>query len=95
MVKYNLKGIQSFASPIIKINFNKYFWEVTLKNGCVHQSKSLILTCPYPQLKKLAKNYLDKKLLKLQIQMQPNITVMIAFKNRKILQLAQSNLMMI
>ena len=24
--------------------------------------KSLILTCPYPQLKKLAKNYLDKKI---------------------------------
>ena len=84
LVKYNLIGIkQSFASPIIKINFKKYFWEITLKNGCVHQSKSLILTCPYPQLKKLAKNYLDKKLLKLKIQMQPNITVMIAFKNQK------------
>jgi len=84
LTKYNLKGIkQSFSSPITKINFNKYFWEITLKDRSVHKSKSLILTCPYPQLKKLAKNYLDKNILKMKVQMQPNITVMIAFKNQK------------
>ena len=86
LAKYNLKGIkQSFASPIIKIHFNKYFWEITFNDKSVHQFKSLILTCPYPQLKKLAKNYLDKKILNLKVQMQPNITVMVAFKNQKIL----------
>ena len=84
LVKYNLKNIkQSFASPIEKINFKKYFWEITLKNKSKHQFKSLIITCPFPQLKKLAKNYLDKNILKLKVQMQPNITVMIAFKNQK------------
>ena len=84
LVKYNLKNIkQSFASPIERINFKKYFWEITMKNKSKHQFKSLIITCPFPQLKKLAKQYLDKKILKLKVQMQPNITVMIAFKNQK------------
>ena len=84
LVKYNLKNIKhSFASPIQKINFKKYFWEITMKNKSKHQFKSLIITCPFPQLKKLAKHYLDKKILKLKVQMQPNITVMIAFKNQK------------
>ena len=83
-VKYNLKNIkQLFASPIEKINFKKYFWEVTLKNKLKYQFKSLIITCPFPQLKKIAKNYLDKNILKLKVQMQPNITVMVAIKNQK------------
>ena len=57
LVKYNLKNIkQSFASPIEKIDFKKYFWEITLKNKSKHQFKSLIITCPFPQLKKLAKH---------------------------------------
>jgi len=86
LVKYNLKNIKkSFASPIEKIDFKKFFWEITLKNKSKHQFKSLIITCPFPQLKKLAKNYLDKNLLKLKVQMQPNITVMLAFKNQKTL----------
>ena len=84
LVKHNLKKIkQSFASPIEKIVFKKYFWEITLKNKSKYQFKSLIITCPFPQLKKLAKNYLDKSIIKLKVQMQPNITVMIALKNQK------------
>jgi predicted NAD/FAD-dependent oxidoreductase len=86
LVKYNLKNIkQSFASPIEKIDFKKYFWEITLKNKSKYQFKSLIITCPFPQLKKLAKNYLNKNILKLKVQMQPNITVMLALKNQKTL----------
>ena len=86
LVKYNLKNIkQSFASPIEKIDFKKYFWEITLKNKSKHQFKSLIITCPFPQLKKLAKSYLDKNILKMKVQMQPNITVMLALKNQKTL----------
>ena len=84
LVKYNLRNIkQSFASPIEKIDFKKFFWEITLKNKSKYQFKSLIVSCPFPQLKKLAKNYLNKKILKLKVQMQPNITVMIALKNQK------------
>ena len=84
LVKYNLRNIkQSFASPIEKIDFKKYFWEIVLKDKSKYQFKSLIITCPFPQLKKLAKNYLDKNILKLKVQMQPNITAMIALKNQK------------
>ncbi len=86
LVKYNLKNIkQSFESPIEKIDFKKFFWEITLKNKSKYHFKSLIITCPFPQLKKLARNYLDKNILKLKVQMQPNITVMLAFKNQKTL----------
>ena len=84
LIKYNLKNIKiSYDSLITKLKFNKYFWEITLKDKSKYQFKSLILTCPFPQLKTLAKEYLDKKILKLKVQMQPNITVMIALKNQK------------
>ena len=86
LVKYNLKNIkQLFASPIEKINFKKYFWEITLKDKSKYHFKSLIITCPFPQLKKLAKQYLNKNFLKLKVKMQPNITVMLALKNQKTL----------
>jgi len=84
LVKYQLKGIkQFFTSQIIKIEYKKYFWKITLDDKSSHQFKALILTCPFPQLKKIAKNYLDKKISNLKVQMQPNITVMVAFKNQK------------
>ena len=86
LTKYNLKNIDiSFDSPVVKIYFNKYFWEITLKDKSKYKFKSLILTCPFPQLKKLAKGYLNKKILKLKVQMQPNITLMVALKNQKTL----------
>ncbi|MDC0619006.1 NAD(P)-binding protein [Pelagibacteraceae bacterium] len=82
--KYYLKGIKlSFASQIKKIEYKNYFWEILLSDNSKHQFKGLILTCPFPQLKKLAKSYLDKKVSKLKIKMQPNLTVMVAFKNQK------------
>ena len=82
--KYQLKNIkQSFASQIIKIERKKHFWVVTVKNNSKHKFKSLVLTCPFPQLKKLAKNYLDKRISNLKVQMQPNITVMVAFKDQR------------
>ena len=83
LCKYYLKGVKlSFASQIIKIEYKKYFWEIMLCDSSKHQFKGLILTCPFPQLKKLARKYLDKKVSNLKVQMQPNITVMLAFKNQ-------------
>jgi renalase len=82
--KYYLKGIKkSFASQIKKIEHKKKFWEIVLKDNSKYQFKGLVLTCPFPQLKKLAKKYLDKKILNLNVKMQPNITVMVALKNQK------------
>ena len=82
--KFYLKGVKlSYASQVTKIEYKKYFWEILLRDNSKHQFKGLILTCPFPQLKKLARKYLDKKVLNLKVQMQPNITVMLAFKNQK------------
>ena len=86
LIKYQLKGIkQFFISQIIKIEYKKKIWIITLNDKSSYQFKGLILTCPFPQLKKIAKNYLDRKISSLKVQMQPNITVMVAFKNQKIL----------
>ena len=81
--KYYLKKIKLFfGSQITKIEYKKKIWEITLSDNSKHQFKSLVLTCPFPQLKKLARKYLDKKVSNLKVQMQPNITAMIALKNQ-------------
>ena len=83
--KYQLKKIkQNYLSHIDKITHKNKSWEITFKNKKKIYSKAIILTCPYPQLKKIAKNYLNKKLLNLDIKMQPNLTVMLALKNQNI-----------
>ena len=82
--KYYLKGInQKYQSQVKNIFYNNYFWEITLTTNEVIKSKSIIFTCPFPQLKILAKKYLNKKILNLKIDMEPNITTMIAVKNQK------------
>ena len=84
LTKYYLKGINlSFASHITKIEYKKKIWEIRLSDNTKYQFKALILTCPFPQLKKLAKKYLEKKISNLKVAMQPNITVMLALKNQK------------
>ena len=82
--KYYTKKIKiSFQSTVKTILNNKYFWEIILNNGEAIQAKSIILTCPFPQLKKIAGKYLEKKISNLKINMEPNITTMLAFKNHK------------
>ena len=82
--KYYLKGInQKYQSQVKNIFYNNYFWEILLTNDDVIKSKSIIFTCPFPQLKILAKKYLNKKILNLKINMLPNITTMIAIKNQR------------
>ena len=82
--KYYTKKIKkSFQSPVKSIFKNKYFWEIKLNNNENIQAKSIILTCPFPQLKKIAGKYLEKKISNLKIDMEPNITTMLAFKNQK------------
>ena len=82
--KFYLKGVKlSLDSKIKKIEYKKYFWEIILTDNSKHRFKTLILTCPFPQLKKLAKNYLEKRISNLKVRMEPNITVMVALKNQK------------
>ena len=82
--KYYIKKInKSFQSSVKSIFNNKYFWDIYLDNGKNIQAKSVILTCPFPQLKKIAGKYLEKNVSNLKINMEPNITTMLAFKNQK------------
>ena len=80
---YTKKIKKSFQSSVKTIFNNKYFWEIRLDNGENIQAKSIILTCPFPQSKKIADKYLEKKISNLKINMEPNITTMLAFKNQK------------
>ena len=83
--KHLLKNIkQNYSSKITKIIRKKNYWEITVNDKKKYHSKALILTCPYPQLKKIAKNYLNKKMLNLKITMSPNITAMLALGNQNI-----------
>jgi len=80
--KFLIKNIKhNYLSEIIGIKFHSNYWIITLGNGDKAYFKNLILTCPFPQLKKLASKYLDKKILKHDPQMIANITVMAAYKN--------------
>ena len=81
--KYLLKNIrQNYFSEITKIKYEKNYWIITVNNK-QYKYRNLILTCPYPQSIKLAKKYLNKKILNLKLKMIPNMTVMLAFKNQK------------
>ena len=82
--KYYTKKIKkNFQSAAKSIFYNKNFWEIKLDTKEIIKARSVIFTCPYPQLKKIAGRYLKKNFSKLKIIMEPNITTMIAFKNQK------------
>ena len=80
--KYLIKNIKSnYLTCVTNIKFNSNYWIITLNNKDKVCFKNLILTCPFPQLKKLSNKYLNKKILNINPQMLPNITVMVAYKN--------------
>jgi len=82
--KYLIKNIKSnFLSEVTNIEFSSNYWTITLNNNDKVFFKNIILTCPFPQLKKLSAKYLNKKMLSINPQMVPNITVMVAYKNYK------------
>ena len=80
--KYLIKNIKSnFLSTVTNIKFNLDHWVITLNDQHKVYFKNLILTCPFPQLKKLSYKYLNKTILNLNSRMLPNITVIAAYKN--------------
>ena len=82
--KYLIKNIKSnFLSTVTSIKFNLNHWVITLNGREKVYFKNLILTCPYPQLKKLGVKYLNKTILNLNPQMAPNVTVIAAYKGSK------------
>jgi len=79
--KYLLKNISCiFNKEVIKI-FNKdNLWEINFSDGSKKLYKSLILTCPFPQIKKLSKKYIKHSFVNKKIKMDANITVMMVIK---------------
>ena len=79
--KYLLKNINCiFNTELIKITNNDKIWELDFSDGTKKFYRSLILTCPFPQLKKLSKKYIKHSFIKQKIKMDANITVMMVTK---------------
>jgi len=82
--KHLIKDIKvNYNSTVTNIKFNSTYWTITLNNKNQVFFKYLILTCPLPQLKVLALKYIKKEISNLKVNMVPNITVMVAYKNYK------------
>ena len=79
--KYLLKKINcNFQKELKKIDYNKNKWKLTFADGDNKFYDNLILTCPHPQLLKLAKKFINHSFIKKKLKMDANITVMIEIK---------------
>jgi len=82
--KYLLKNISCiFNSELIKISNKKKVWELDFSDGTKKFYKSLILTCPFPQLRKLSKKYIKHSFINKKVKMDANITVMLVTKKTR------------
>ena len=79
--KYLLKNVKCyFQSELKKINFQNRKWNLTFNDGEMKNYENLILTCPFPQLKKLSKKYIKNSFIREKIKMDANITILIEIK---------------
>ena len=79
--KYLLKNVRCyFQSELKKINFQNRKWNLTFNDGEMKNYENLILTCPFPQLKKLSKKYIKNSFIREKIKMDANITILIEIK---------------
>ncbi len=79
--KYLLKNIRCyFQSELKKINFQNRKWNLVFNDGEIRNYENLILTCPFPQLKKLSKKYIKNSFIREKIKMDANITILIEIK---------------
>ena len=79
--KYLLKNINCyFQNELKKVDYKQNRWILTFADGQKKIYEKIILTCPFPQLLKLAKKFIPSTFIKKKIKMDANITVMIAIK---------------
>ncbi|MDA9643859.1 NAD(P)-binding protein [Candidatus Pelagibacter sp.] len=79
--KYLLKNVNCyFQNELKKIDYKKKKWILTFTNGQKKIYEKLILTCPFPQLKKLSKKFIKNSFINKKVKMDANITVMIVIK---------------
>jgi len=76
---------KKFNTHVKKIVFKKNYWEVSTINNTKFLYKNLVLTFPFPQMKNIAKRYINNKLKNLDVRMLPNITIMAVYKSKKII----------
>ena len=82
--KYLLKKVKyNYQKEVKKIYYKNKLWFLLFRDGNVESFKNIILTCPFPQLIKLSKNFINSSFIKKKIKMDANITVMIAIKKTK------------
>ena len=82
--KYLLKKIKYYyQSEVKKIYYKDKLWFLLFSDGKVKSFKGIVLTCPFPQLSKLSKKFINNSFIRKKLKMDANITVMIAIKRIK------------
>ena len=82
--KFLLKNVKCFyQSEVKKIYYKNKLWFLLFTDGKIRTYKGVILTCPFPQLKKLSEKFINNTFIKKKLKMDANITVMIAIKKNK------------
>ena len=82
--KFLLKKVKCFyQSEVKKIYYKNKLWCLLFTDGKIRTYKGVILTCPFPQLKKLSEKFMNNTFIKRKLKMDANITVMIAIKKNK------------
>jgi len=82
--KFLLKKVKCFyQSEVKKIYYKNKLWCLLFTDGKIRTYKGVILTCPFPQLKKLSEKFINNTFIKRKLKMDANITVMIAIKKNK------------
>ncbi len=81
--KYLLKKIKkTLNEEVINIKFTNNHWEI-FGNKRKFKARSIIVTFPFDQTKKLVKKYLKGSFLKLKVKMTPNLTVLLSQKTKQ------------
>ena len=82
--KLLLKKVKCFyQSEVKKIYYKNKLWFLQFTDGKIRTYEGVILTCPFPQLKKLSEKFINNTFIKRKLKMDANITVMIAIKKNK------------
>ena len=76
--KHLLKSIDcNFQSELSEIKRKKNFWFLKFKDKSTTYAKNLIITAPFPQVKRLASNFVKTKLFKNKVKMNSSLTVLL------------------
>ena len=82
--KHLLRNINChFGFELYKVQKVQKNWKLTFLNGEVKYYEGLIITAPFPQVKKLTKNFLSNFFKNKKIKMNANLTVMVVLKKTK------------